>query len=204
MARLKRPFRSGKKIPNGPAPGLSLDRHGRPPSLIWSRPSSRNGSHETSVDGRTFKVLRHAYLTDTFCDRVAFCRQLTSRKLIVEGGAHWIVECDLHIGIAFLEGARNSTQSAAATDGAGEAVDLSVSLLPNFRASRAIVAIAVGDVVDPARWRSMLSARAAAATDGQGRPANQHHGAVVDRMMETVVYKVGACRNGEGAPFGRA
>src|SRR5215831_6432190 len=100
------------------------------------------------VDGRTFKVLSHAYLTDTFCDRVAFCRQLTSSKPIVEGGAHWIAECDLHIGIAFLEGARNSTQSAATTDGAGEAVDLSVSLLPNFRASRAIVAIAVGDVVE--------------------------------------------------------
>src|SRR5215813_11673183 len=43
----------------------------------------------SDVDGRTFKVLRHAYLTDTFCDRVAFCCQLTSSKPIVEGGAHW-------------------------------------------------------------------------------------------------------------------
>src|SRR5438874_1943517 len=43
---------------------------------------------------------------------------------------------------------RPSVQSASTADGASEAVDLSVSLLPNFRASRAIVAIAVGDVVE--------------------------------------------------------
>jgi hypothetical protein len=59
------------------------------------------------VDRRAFKVLRHAYLTDTLCDRVAFGRQLTPSKPIVEGGTHWIAECNLHGAIPFLEGARN-------------------------------------------------------------------------------------------------
>src|SRR3979411_2176903 len=68
------------------------------------------------VDRRAFKVLGHPYLTDTLCDRVAFCRQLTPGKAIVEGCAHWIAECNLHAGIAFLEGARNSTQSPATAD----------------------------------------------------------------------------------------
>lgn len=49
---------------------------------------------------------------------------LTPGKPVVKGGAHWIAEGNLHVGIAFLEGARNSTQSTATADGAREAVEI--------------------------------------------------------------------------------
>src|SRR5262249_41999264 len=100
------------------------------------------------IDRRAFKVFRHAYLTDTLCDRVAFCRQLTLRKPVVEGGAHWIAECNLHVGITLLKGASNATQSPATAAGTSQSVNLSVRRMSNFGASRAIVAIAVGDVVE--------------------------------------------------------
>src|SRR5262249_10863941 len=77
------------------------------------------------ADGRSFKVLRPASLTDPFCDGVPSFRHPTSRKQLGEGGAHWIAGCDLHMGMAFLGGERTPPQSTATADGAGEAVDLS-------------------------------------------------------------------------------
>ena len=51
-------------------------------------------------------------------------------------------------GIALLQRARHAAQGAAAAHRAGEAVDLAVGLVPDLGAGGAVVAVAVGGVVE--------------------------------------------------------
>ncbi len=69
-------------------------------------------------------------------------------KYGVHRGAVGVGDGDLDVLVALLQRHRDAAQRAAGADRADEAVDLAVGLLPDLRAGGAVVALAVGDVVE--------------------------------------------------------
>src|SRR6266850_4034833 len=100
------------------------------------------------VDRRALEVGGDATVADALGDRASFGFQFTLGVPVVERRAHRVAERNLDVGIALLERARDSAQSPAGADRAGEAVDLAIGLVPDLRSGGAVVAFAVGDIVE--------------------------------------------------------
>src|SRR5262249_39416895 len=115
----------------------------------WHR--LRVGDLVGDVDRRIFHVLRDAALSDAFGDRRALRLEHAGRVEAVERSTHRVGERDPDVLVARLERDRDAGERAAGADRAGEAVDLAVGLLPDLRAGRRDVTVAIGDVVELVR-----------------------------------------------------
>src|SRR5687767_10012113 len=100
------------------------------------------------VDRRAVHVLGHAALADAFSDGGAFGLQLAGGEIRVHRRTVGIGNGDLDVLVALLQRQRDAAEGAAGADRADEAVDLAVGLVPDLRAGGAVVAHAVGDVVE--------------------------------------------------------
>src|SRR3546814_1143954 len=98
-----------------------------------------------------FQVRGDAALADAFADRAALGLQLAVGVEVVERGAHGVGEADDDVLLALAQRLGDAGEGAAGPDGADEAVDLAVGLVPDLRAGGLVVAAKVGDVVELAR-----------------------------------------------------
>src|SRR5205085_10321059 len=85
---------------------------------------------------------------DPFGDRIAFRSVgLAMGKQVVHGGAFRIGDPDHDLLVFRAQIARYAGEGAAGTDGADEAIDAAVSLLPDFRPRREVMRPAVIEIV---------------------------------------------------------
>ena len=100
------------------------------------------------VDHRTFEIGGDAALADAFGDRASFRLELAVLVVIVERRAHRIGEADGDVLVLRLQPHGDAGERAAGADGADEAVDLALRVVPDLGRRRLDMALAVGDIVE--------------------------------------------------------
>ena len=69
------------------------------------------------------------------------------RVIVIKAGAVGIGKADFDSRVLFLEETANAGNRASRTNGADEAINAAIRLLPDFRAGAAVMALHVGGVV---------------------------------------------------------
>ena len=100
------------------------------------------------VDFQVLDDRRDAAKSDALGDRATVARLgLAMGEQIVHAGAAGIGKPDDDVALFFTQETRDAGESAAGADGADEAVDLAVGLLPDLRAGRDVMRFGVVQVV---------------------------------------------------------
>src|SRR3546814_13046205 len=100
------------------------------------------------IDDEAFEIPGDTPLADAFGYRAAFRFELAMLVIVVQCGPHRIGEADRHVPLLFLQIHRDAGERAARADGADEAIDRAIGLLPDPGAGRTVMAFAIGYVLE--------------------------------------------------------